>query len=364
MNVLHLAPGNLYGGVETLLVTLARHRHLCPDMVPSFGLCVEGRLAEELRAARVAVHLLAAVRASRPWTVPLARYRLRQLLRQGRYDAVICHMAWTQAVFGPAVRSCGVPLVFWLHGPTDGRHWTERWARFTQPRQVIAVSRHTATTAPALYPGVPAEVCYTPLPPPANGAPREAVRKALGAPEDAVVILQASRLDAWKGHRHHLAALGRLADLPGWVGWIAGGPQRPAEQTYLAELQGRAAELGLEGRVRFLGQRQDVPDLLQAADVYCQPNTASEGFSLVFLEACLARLPIVTTDLGSAREIVDDQTGRLIPAGATERLAGALAELVKDAALRRRLGAAGERRARHLCDPARQLQQLHALLGG
>jgi hypothetical protein len=54
VRVLRLPAGNLYGGVESLLVTLARERHLCPEMQPSFALCFEGRLGAELAASGVA----------------------------------------------------------------------------------------------------------------------------------------------------------------------------------------------------------------------------------------------------------------------------------------------------------------------
>ena len=58
VRVLHVIGGQLYGGVETLLLTLARLRHLCPGMQPEFAVCYGGRLADELRAAGVPVHLI------------------------------------------------------------------------------------------------------------------------------------------------------------------------------------------------------------------------------------------------------------------------------------------------------------------
>src|SRR5690349_15662317 len=125
MRVLHLHSGNLYGGVETLLVTLSRLRSHAPDMEPELGLCFEGRLAEELRASGVVVRMMGEARVSRPWTVLRARRRLRELLARERFDAAICHAPWAQGVFGPAVRGAGVPLVFFLHGPARGRHWIE-----------------------------------------------------------------------------------------------------------------------------------------------------------------------------------------------------------------------------------------------
>ena len=73
LKVLHLYAGNLYGGVETLLATMARLRHLAPGMESEFGLCFHGRLWNELVSTGVAVHDFGPVRLSRPWTVLRAR---------------------------------------------------------------------------------------------------------------------------------------------------------------------------------------------------------------------------------------------------------------------------------------------------
>jgi hypothetical protein len=100
MEVLHVYSGNLFGGIETLLVTLAQQRSLYPPMQPHFALCFEGRLAAEIRATGLCVHRLGRVRSSQPWTVWLARRQLKQLLRQEGFDVVICHSCWSQALFG------------------------------------------------------------------------------------------------------------------------------------------------------------------------------------------------------------------------------------------------------------------------
>ena len=77
--VLHINSGNLYGGVESILVTLARLRNLCPALKPEYALCQEGRLSRELRDAGVTVHMLGNVRISRPWTIWRARRRAQSL---------------------------------------------------------------------------------------------------------------------------------------------------------------------------------------------------------------------------------------------------------------------------------------------
>src|SRR5207244_372423 len=131
-------------------------------------------------------------------------------------------------------------------------------------------------------------------------------RSALGTPLDATVIVMASRLEPLKGHHLLLEALSRLRGEPNWVCWIVGGPQRSSESRYREDLGARVLAAGMADRVRFLGQRDDVADLLTAADINCQPNEGPESFGIVFLEALYADLPVVTTALGGALEIIDE----------------------------------------------------------
>jgi glycosyltransferase involved in cell wall biosynthesis len=367
MRVLHLSSGNLYGGVETFLVTLARHGGAGAAMEASYALSAEGRLSEELRAAGAPVHPLGAVRARNPLSVRGARRTLRELLRRERFDAAVCHSAWAQALFGPTVRDAGVPLVFYLHGDVQGRHWTERLARRVRPDLVVGNSRYTLGTLPNLYPGARAElVAYPVEAPDAAGLRRErdATRAELGAAPGDVVIVQSCRLEPWKGHRLHLEALGRLRDVPGWTCWQVGGVQRDSEAAYLRELQAQAERLGIAERVRWVGQRRDVPRILAAADVHCQPNLGPEPFGIAYVEALYAGLPVVSTAMGGAAEIVDPGCGILTPPGDADALAGALRRLVADPALRASLGAAGPARAAELCAPGRQVERLARALAG
>ena len=81
IRVLHLTSGNMYGGIESALTSLARLKHLAPHLEPEFAVCFPGRQKEELIAAGVRVHDVGAIRISRPWTILAARARLRRLLR-------------------------------------------------------------------------------------------------------------------------------------------------------------------------------------------------------------------------------------------------------------------------------------------
>src|ERR1700682_964981 len=360
LRVLHVHSGNLFGGVETLMLTLTRHQHFSPDVKHHFALCFAGRLGEELAATGTPLYSLGKVRVSRPLSIWRARRRLKDLLSEHDFDLAVCHSAWSQSIFGPVIRSTRLPLIFWLHQMPDGLPWPERWARSIRPDLVICNSKYTADRLPRLYSPIPSEVVYCPVAPSRitySRADLEALREELDTPKDAVVVTQGSRMEEWKGYGIHLDALGLLGDTPEWICWLAGGAQRPSEENYLRELKESAARLGIASRIRFLGQRSDVTKLLAAADIYCQPNLQPEPFGIAFVEALYAQKPVVATSLGGAREIVDPACGFLVPPNDARSVATALRLLIADGPLRQKLGKAGPARAKGLGGGASEMRR-------
>ena len=361
MRILHVYSGNLYGGIEAILRTVALSRRAGVDH--AFALCFEGRLSKELAAAGSELHLLGPVRARRPLTIRHARAALERVLAGGGFDRVICHAPWSQALFGSIVRRTGVPLVFWAHDAMTGRHWTERLARRVSPDAAICNSAFTAGTLAALYPHAPSHVIHAPVAE-ATGGPgvRSLVRASLDTPDSAVVIVTACRAEAWKGHEVLVDALAELQDLSAWVWWQVGGAQRPSEAAWLLSLRDRARLRGIDDRARWLGQRDDVRRILQAADVYCQPNLEPEPFGVVFVEALGAGLPVVTSALGGATEIVDETCGVLVAPGDALGVAAALRRLIEHQDERARKSAAAPARASAVSDPVRQIRRLERAL--
>jgi glycosyltransferase involved in cell wall biosynthesis len=258
-----------------------------------------------------------------------------------------------------------LPLVFWCHDTPKGNHWVERWAKQTPPDFAIANSDYTLAAVPNLYPGIGGGILYYPVLCPSIPNPdsvRKAVRAELNTSDDSVVIIQASRLERWKGQTLLLSALEQLRDLPNWVCWIAGGTQRPHEAQYLQELQAQTQELGIADRVQFLGQRADVPSLLVAADIHCQPNTGPEPFGIAFVEALYAGLPVVTTAMGGGLEIVDESCGKLVAPDDANALSQVLRSLITNPGERTALATGGLAHADQLSNPARQMTRLHDLL--
>jgi glycosyltransferase involved in cell wall biosynthesis len=120
---------------------------------------------------------------------------------------------------------------------------------------------------------------------------------------------------------------------------VGDGPLRP-------ELEAQVERLGLKARVKFLGIRRDVPDVLAASTVFCL-NSVSEAASLTLMEAMAARLPVVVTNVGGNPEIVRQGVeGLLVPRHDPQALAVALLEVLESPELARRMGEAGGMRAR------------------
>ncbi len=168
----------------------------------------------------------------------------------------------------------------------------------------------------------------------------ETGRRALGLSQDRLVIGTVGRLDPVKDQAGLLRAFTRVQEKHPEVllAIVGDGPCR-------AELHALTAELGLSSRVRFLGERTDVPLLLKGMDLFVLPSIA-EGISNTILEAMATGLPIVATRTGGNPELVEDGvTGMLAPVGDPQALAAALAAYVNNPQLRALQGRAGRQRA-------------------
>ena len=165
-------------------------------------------------------------------------------------------------------------------------------------------------------------------------APPPGLREQLGGSGTRPLVLTPARLNAQKGHD---TLLGAVAEVPEALFLLAGdGPERE-------RLEALASELGVGDRVRFLGRREDIPQLLAACDVFALPSLY-EGSSLAVLEAMAAGIPIVSSAIGGTDELIDDgRSGMLVPPGDAAALAVALRRVLGGPAAARGLRGAGAR---------------------
>lgn len=162
------------------------------------------------------------------------------------------------------------------------------------------------------------------------------MKASKGLPPGALVFGTVGRLNETKQQHLLLSALRTLLDDGvDAVVVIAG------DGELLPELERQCRETRLLDRVRLLGARSDVEEVLASLDVFVLPSR-TEGYSLALVEACAAALPIVASDTGGNGEIVKDgHNGLLVPPGNAQRLAAAMKTLTADPAQRAAFGRAG-----------------------
>ena len=285
-----------------------------------------------LRTAARLVRLLAGWRPERVYFTPCARGRWA-LARDAALIAV--------------VRLFRVPFLHHLHGlgvraGLRRRPWMRRLFRFMfRGSEVICLGRIQAGDLEGAFNGTPFVLPngIPDEPPPERDAGGDA-----GGGSRPVRILYLSHLMTAKGVLDFVGMLARLrgrgvafeADIAGSDGDVTRG-----------DLERRLDGIGLSDRVRVPGQvvGEAKRALFAAADLLVFPSRFEESFGLVAVEAMRAGIPVVASSVGGLPEIVGDGvTGRLVPPGDVDGLADAVAALAADAALRRRMGAAGRAR--------------------
>lgn len=271
---------------------------------------------------------------------------LTEILRTHRIDVVHAH-GWLPAVHATlAGVAAGVPSVITIHDEDSGngtaRRVALRWAA-GRSRALVAASRATAR---ALARSLWMSDDYVRVVPNGVAGPRTVrgptVRFDLGLAPREALILSVGRLHATKGHRTLLGALDllrrRRPGLP-WKALLVGeGEER-------SSLEGLIVRWGLRDRVFLPGFRADVPDLLDAADLFVLPSV-SDTLPLSLLEAMLACRPVVASRVGDLPEVIrDGDTGLLVPPGRSEPLSRVLERVLDDAAFGMKLGEAAHREA-------------------
>jgi glycosyltransferase involved in cell wall biosynthesis len=344
------------GGVETHLLSLLRHSD--PSL---YNWLVIASTSPDF--ATRANALGAQVLAWKPRHVfdAAALLRLVRLIRLHGVDLLHVHSPRASAFGRLAGRVLGLPVVVTVHLPpyyyvygqntfTRCKRWlyqkveqllNHRWTDY-----LIYVSSRVCREA--LGKGLAPRSRTTIIPNGIDlthyvtGGDRQALRNIFGTPAQATVMCCVGRLDAQKGIDvlleavHLLEAKGSSPQL-----WLVGdGPQR-------AELEARSGELGLMGSVRFLGFRDDVPQLLQASDVFVLPSRF-EAMPFTILEAMASGLPCVVTDVGDNAELVEDGViGKVVPCEDPQALADAINQLALSPARRLAMGEAARQKAQH-----------------
>jgi glycosyltransferase involved in cell wall biosynthesis len=375
IRVTHIIAGLAPDGAEKMLHRLIAGMDSTRFESEVISLTDLGPMARQIEACGVRARALGMKRGS---ANPFYLLRLAGWLRKSQPQVIQTWMYHADLVGGIAARLAGLSSVVWnirhseLHPETDKRStlWTARaCARLSRrlPKRIVCCSEASRKFH--------ADMGYAPdrmqvIP---NGFdlnrfqsdPRQRVqtREALGIPQSAPVIGLIARKHAVKDHRNFMQAAGLLhRELPE-VHFVLCGEGITSQDP---ELTAWAESAGIQGVCHLLGQREDIPQILNALDVVTS-SSSGEAFPNAVAEAMSCGIPCVVTDVGDSRFIVGE-TGRVVPPRVPAALAEGWSQLLGAGPdVRRRLGLAARERVEQnfgMAALVKQYQDLYLQVAG
>ncbi len=298
-----------------------------------------GRLWERATAAGIKCHPL----RIRNGIDLVAGIKLRAILKRQRYDIVHFHTSRAHSM-APFARGFASALV--VTRRMDYRP-NRVFAPFLYNRAVdgvVAISGGVADSLAAVgvdrervivvHSGVDCERFRPP-----TVQERADARAAFGISDTEIVISAVGALEQRKGHRYLIEAIGALAATGKFKCPIAGqGSIRIVLQREIAVVRGTE-------RIKLLGRVDDPRALLWASDIFAMPSL-KEGLGVAALEAMASGLPVIASDVGGLREVIeDDRTGIIVPPQNPAAISSAIRRLAESSQLRSQMGAAARARA-------------------
>ncbi|HEY4451161.1 MAG TPA: glycosyltransferase family 4 protein [Solirubrobacteraceae bacterium] len=350
------------GGERSLLSLLSG----LPDSFDALVAAPRGQLQATVRALGVPVATITGTAGSlrlHPAHTPralaemaLAALQVRRLARRSAAEILHANSIRAGLVLALA-RAPGVPTVVHVRdclppGPLSSATLRLIAASATT---VVANSRYTASSVLSAAPAARIEVIYNPVDlrrwDPAR-LDRGAARARLGeAVAGRLLLGVVAQLSPWKGQDTAIEALRLLREegrdahllLIGSAKFVARST-RFDNESYVARLRALAAAAGLEDRISWLGEREDVPELVRALDVLLLPSW-EEPFGRSLIESMALGVPVIATNVGGPPEILDDGVqGYLLAPGEPASWARAIAGLADDPQRAAEIGRAGRRR--------------------
>ena len=326
------------GGGESHLLSLTGHldRSRFEEIVLSF---TDGPMMGSLRQMGVETKL---IYTEKPFDIRVWR-RVRRLLKEERIDVVHAHGTRAASNVLWAARSLGIPVIYTIHGWSFHRDQHplvrgfrilgEKW--LTRRSAVnISVSASNQQTGKEMIPGFDSIVVnngidgkkFDP-----DGKYKD-VRAELGIGRDTVLILFIARFTSHKQPLTLIRAFDQASKKKAGIHLLMVGDGDEKEEGVRL-----VKESGLGGRVSFQAFRQDVPDVLAAADIFVLPSLW-EGLPIGLLEAMAMRKAVIGTRVDGTREVLQDGVnGLMVEPGDVEALSGAIVRLAGDEALRESL---------------------------
>jgi glycosyltransferase involved in cell wall biosynthesis len=343
--ILQILPALISGGVErgTIDQAVYLQQQGCTSLIASAG----GPMTAELLRTRIE-HITLPLNSKNPLQILDNANALLKVIRERKVDLIHARSRAPAWAAYRAAKAAGIPLVTSFHGTYGLQNKFKRWYNGVMVRgeRVIAVSNFIRQHIKQNYP-IPAER-ITVVPrgidlvrfDPARTHQERIIDLARNwrLPDDRPIIMLPGRISRWKGQAELLHALTQLGHDKFHCILVGSSHGHEAYQRQLEKL---IIELGLAGRVQWVGECRDMPAAYMLADVVVSASIEPEAFGRVVVEAQAMGRPVLATNHGgSAETVIDNETGYLCTATIDGVFRGLKRVLALNAQARLRLGEA------------------------
>lgn len=346
--VLVMPLGNARGGGERMVLHLMQQgRELGIRWHVVF--LEDGDLPPQLRELGVGVTVLDAGRMREVHKLLGASAKIAKIAKRERANLILGWMGTGHLYGGPAALLAGLPAAWYQLDVPRNPGGIDRLAARIPARFVLTLSTAGFEAQKALTPKSPVRLVYPGVElerfDPATLPSKTDTRVALGLPPDRPIVGIVGRLQRWKGMHTVIEAMPSvLAKHPDALAVIVGG-QHEFEPEYEQHLKDLVVQQGLSNAVRMVGFQRNIPEWVQALDVFVHASD-HEPFGIVVIEAMALGKPTIATNTAGPTEIITPEVdGLLTPYGDTGALATELLRVLDDPAFAAGLGTAARARA-------------------
>jgi glycosyltransferase involved in cell wall biosynthesis len=372
IGVVHVSAAAERGGLEVIFLNILR----CLDrsrFAPQVVFLTDGPFVGEVQEAGIETHVINAGRVREIVKGGSAIVKLTRLIRDQGIDIVHTHNAKAHVYGGLAARIAGIPALYHLQGvpkPSFTRDGLVSLLSFAIPaRQTIACSNYVAHAFQSVWHSRrKVLVVHSGIVPRTNSATVQAptVRQEFGIPDGVPLVVMATRLQRWKGVHVFLDSAAQIVQKYREARFmVVGGTLFGLGEDYAEELRRQVERLQLANAVVFTGYRADVARFFEAADVVVHASIEPDPFPTVLLEAMDCAKPVVASDSGGPREIVQHAvTGFLVQPDQPDLQAQAVLRLIDNRDLGLQMGRAGATRVRTEFTAVRMTKRIELLYEG
>ena len=338
---------HLHGGAEEALIHLLRYREAAGLSSVLVVLLEEGELQKVFESTGTPVEVVDSGRLRQPWKIATAILKIRDLIKEHQADLVLGWMTKAHIYGGAAARMVGVPAIYFQMGLPDNGP-VDRLSRVVPAAGALTCSNFAAVLQQALVRhrviGVPLAADFTRFSEAEKQSPAE-IRKRLGLDVNRPIVGIVGRMQRWKGMHVFVEAMARVfKEVPDCEAVIVGGMFK-LEPDYEPWLRTRIKELGMDEKIRMVGMQRNVPEWMQAMDVFVHASER-EPFGIVVIEAMSLGKPVVATKPGGPDEIITDGVdGQLVTWDRPDELANAILKYLRDPEWARSVGERAKQRS-------------------